>query len=95
MSPYTQDGLPWQAGSDTSHDAAVKASAFSGRQAANVYAFIRTSGSAGVTQREASDYLDIGRPSICARFRELEQAGRIVKTTARREGCACYVAVKV
>lgn len=92
--PYTagQPSLPWQAGSATSHDAAMKAQGFSGEQAYRVLGFLRWCGAGGATQKEAEHSLQIGRPSLCARFRELEQAGQIMKTAERRQGCAVYKA---
>jgi len=91
--PYTQSALPWAPGSETSHDAAIAAQAFVGRQGARVLEAIRSTGSHGMTQRECAIGLDIGRPSICARVRALEQAGSIRKTDQRRGGCVVYVAV--
>lgn len=92
--PYldTQGQLPYQSGSDTSHDAAVRARDYVGKQGADVLAWIGTRGRYGATQKEAEAALGIGRPSLCARFRALEQAGELEKkTTERRGGCAVYV----
>lgn len=83
--------LPFQSGSETSHDAAVAARAFVGQQGARVYAFIVACGVFGATQREIADRLNIGRPSVCARVRALEQCRDVRKTERRRDGCAVYV----
>jgi hypothetical protein len=93
--PYTQTqpSLPYASQSETSHEAAMKARSFSGEQAFRVLAFIRWNGADGCTQKEAEQALEIGRPSLCARFRELEQAGQIVKTAKRRQGCVVYKAM--
>jgi hypothetical protein len=90
--PYldAQGALPYQHGSDTSRDAALRAQAFIGQQGQDVLTWIASHGEAGATQKEASAALGIGRPSLCARFNALEQTGAIVKTTARRGGCYVY-----
>jgi hypothetical protein len=79
--------LPFQSSSDTSHDAAVAAQDFVGKQGEVVYRWFVGKRS-GATQKEASDALGIARASMCARVRALEMAGRLVKTAARRDGCA-------
>ena len=85
--------LPFASGSDTSEAAAVKAKSFVGRQGRDVLGFIQASGSGGVTQREASIGLEIGRPSIAARFHALERQGLIRKVIGvRRDGCNAYEA---
>lgn len=91
--PYTQAGLPYASGdSDTSHDAAVAALAFVGPQGQKVLDAIQHS--AGLTQPEISLRCGIGRASVCARVRALEQAGKVRKIDGvRRGGCAVYVAV--
>lgn len=88
--PYTatQPILPWQAGSETSHEAAVHAKAFAGEQQQRVYRYLQSVD--GATQKACSEVLGIGRPSIAARFRELEQLGMISKTLQRRAGCCVY-----
>lgn len=90
--PYTNSTppLPFQSGSETSRDAALKALRFVGDQGVTVLDYIRECGRFGVTQKEAAEELHIGRPSICARFNALEKSGEIVKTTERRSGCAVY-----
>jgi hypothetical protein len=55
-----------------------------------VLAYILGCGARGSTQKEAADGLFLGRPSICARFHALEQAGRIVKLAETRDRCAVY-----
>lgn len=82
--------LPFQSGSDTSRDAAVRAAKFIGQQGLDVLAWFEARGPQGGTQKECAAALDIGRPSICARVRALEEAGRVRKTEARRGGCAVY-----
>lgn len=81
--------LPFQSESPTSHAAAVKAHDFVSQQGEKVFAWFAQRRS-GATQKEASEALEIGRPSMCARVRALEQAGRLVKTSARRDGCQVY-----
>jgi hypothetical protein len=93
VDPINRD-LPFQSGSETSHDAAIHAKDFVGDQGLTVLAWIRRRGDFGATQKEASAALGIGRPSLCARFRALEQAGSISKTTSRRCGCAVYQATE-
>lgn len=88
--PYTQDGLPWAPQSDTSHQAAVRAQSFAATQQAKVLAHIAACGARGCTQPEAVAALGIKQSSGCARFRELEKAGRIYKTPTRRDGCQVY-----
>ena len=82
---------PFQPASETSREAAERAQAFVGDQGARVLAWIQVRGSFGATQRECSEALGIGRPSICARVRALEQVGQIVKTDRKRDGCFVYV----
>lgn len=94
--PYaslTRD-LPFAAGSETSRDAALEAAQFVGRQGLAVLAWFQGCGVQGGTQKEASAALNIGRPSICARVRALEQQGQLWKTTDRRRGCAVYRAME-
>lgn len=93
--PYalpTQAELPYAAGSDTSRDAALQARHFVGRQGLQVLVWFEQRGAEGGTQRECAEALSLGRPSVCARVRALEQHGALVKTTARRAACSVYVA---
>lgn len=83
--------LPFQSGSDTSRDAAVKAQKFVGRQGIEVLAWFVERGARGGTQREASQQLMIARASMAARVHALEKVGNLVKTAERRDGCAVYV----
>ena len=83
---------PYQASSETSKAAADRAKDFVGEQGAVVLSFILTRGLKGATQKEAHAALGIGRPSLCARFRALEQTKQIEKTAERRGGCVVYVA---
>lgn len=82
--------LPFDSASDTSRDAAVRAERFVCAQGLEVLHWMQDQGAHGATQKEASDALRIGRPSICARFHALEKRGALVKTTQRRDGCAVY-----
>lgn len=93
--PYTNTTppLPFIGSSETSRDAAIKAHDFVGAQGWRVLRFIRWAGEAGATQREIAESLAIGRPSVCARVRALEQMGHVRKTTARRQACAVYQAI--
>lgn len=91
--PATYD-LPFASGSATSEVAARKAQDFVGPQGIAVWSWLRRQGATGGTQREASEALHLGRPSICARFHALEQCGEIVKTAGRRRGCVVYVVVE-
>ncbi len=81
---------PYQRGSDTSRDAALRAQSFVGEQGETVFAWICLQGVNGATQKEAAAALGIGRPSLCARFRALEQVHAILKTGDRRGGCVVY-----
>lgn len=90
--PYTQTGLPYAPGSDTSHDAAVTAQRFVGQQGEDVHDWIAARGILGATMAEAEQLMPIRRSSACARFNALEKAGRLVKTDERRAGCFVYVA---
>lgn len=96
--PYLQPSIfeqPYQAGSDTSHDAAVAARKFIGRQGLTVLAWFASRGAYGGTQREAAEALNLGRPSICARTHALEQTGQLVKLPGTtRQRCAVYVSTR-
>lgn len=95
LMPYADPAnreLPFQSGSDTSHDAALRAQSFVGRQGVKVLLWFEGRGERGGTQKEAAEGLGIGRPSVCARVNALEQQGRLIKTSARRAGCSVYVA---
>lgn len=82
--------LPYQSGSDTSGDAALEAKAFVGRQGLEVLWWFEQWGEYGGTQKDVATALKIGRPSVCARVRALEQQGKLVKTNRRRDGCVVY-----
>lgn len=84
--------LPFQSQSETSHDAAVQARDFVGKQGVQVWCWFESRGAYGGTQREAAEALGIGRPSIAARVNALEQQGRLRKTAQRRAGCSVYTA---
>lgn len=86
--------LPFASGSDTSHAAAVRSRHFIGQQGEDVWRFVAICGARGATQKEIAASLQLGRPSVCARTRALELAGRLVKTTQRRAGCAVYLVAK-
>src|SRR5689334_14322653 len=83
--------LPFQSGSDTSRDAAVRAQRYVGEQGIRVLPWFIERGDHGGTQREAHEALGIERSSICARVNALEAVGNLVKTERRRGGCAVYV----
>ena len=90
--PYTRHGEPFAAQSDTSYEAALKARKFVAAQGLRVWRWLRyTCLVCGGTQKEAAEALCMGRPSLCARFKALEDAGAILKTTYRRSGCAVYI----
>lgn len=82
--------VPYQRGSDTSKAAADRARPFIGQQGDRVLAWIQSRGELGATQKEAARVLGIGRPSLCGRFRALEQTSAILKTSERRGGCVVY-----
>jgi biotin operon repressor len=83
--------LPFQSGSATSRDAAKRAERYVCQQGADVLRWFLERGARGGTQRECSEALGIGRPSICARVRALEQCGWLIKSVSeRRTGCAVY-----
>lgn len=87
---YTS-GIPFAAGSETSFKAALQARQFIGRQGVQVYHYLAQCGARGATQREAAASLGIGRPSLCARFKALEQAGAIQPLPGTtRERCTVY-----
>lgn len=91
--PYArpaQQELPWQAGSDTSHDAAVAADGFANHQRARYFQWLRDRGEWGGTDKEAHAALGIERSSLCCRRMELRRQGRVEKTEMRREGCAVF-----
>ena len=88
--PYTRSGVAFATGSDTSYEAALKAQPFVSQQGMEVYRWLQRRTEHGGTQKEAEQLLCIGRPSICARFKALEDAGAIGKTDERRLGCAVY-----
>lgn len=92
--PYTQHGLPFASGSDTSLDAAIAAHGFVGEQGARVLAWVQARGAFGATQKEAEAALGIGRPSLCARFLALELIGALRNTRAKRDKCAVYTAAE-
>lgn len=92
--PYidaVQRALPWQSGSDTSHDAAAAARSFSGRQRQMYLDWLRAKGPIGGTDAEAEVELAMRRSSVCARRNEL--LGVIYKTAWRRFGCAVWMAL--
>ena len=80
--------------SETSREAAVRARSFVGPQGEQVYAVIEywsDDPGYGITQPELAERLSLGRPSVCARVRALELAGRIEKIPGvKRDGCAAY-----
>lgn len=86
--------VPYQHGSETSKAAAERARAFVGEQGATVLAWLRQRGDKGSTQKETASVLGIGRPSLCARFRALEQVHAILKTSERRGNCVVYRAME-
>ena len=88
---YTRDNIAFAAGSETSYLAALQARKFVARQGVVVYRWLRKRGQHGGTQVECAAHLGISRPSLCARFRGLEQAGAIAKTAVKRAGCFAYV----
>lgn len=89
--PHTATGQPYAAGSETSREAALRASAFVSEQGVRVYRWICEQGLRGGTQKEAEAALGIARPSLCARFKGLEDAEAIRKTRQKRAGCVAYV----
>lgn len=88
--PHTRHGEPFAAGSSTSYEAALKARAFVSEQGIKVLHWLQQRGEWGGTMKEAEHSLEIGRPSCCARFKALEDAGAIEKTSTKRAGCAVY-----
>jgi hypothetical protein len=88
--PHTTNGQPFAAGSQTSFEAALRASSFVSKQGLEVYRWLRDRGSYGGTMAEAEAALSIKRQSLCARFRALEQTGAIRKAEKKRSGCGVY-----
>lgn len=82
--------LPFQSGSETSHDAAVAAKEFNGRQQTQYREWLERKGEHGGTDKEAEQELKMARSSICARRGELKKAGRVIDTETRRGGCAVW-----
>ncbi len=82
--------LPFQSGSDTSREAAVKARDFVGPQGEQVLAWFRSRGVDGGTMKEAEKEIPMQRASVCARVSALEKRGDLMKTTERRNKCAVY-----
>lgn len=82
--------LPFQSGSDTSRDAALKARDYVCAQGRKVLGWFEQRGSFGATQKEASAALHIERASIAARVNALEKQKQLRKTAERRQGCAVY-----
>lgn len=74
----------------TSREAAFHAIKFAETQRDKIAAWFRWRGPLGGTQKEASRYTEVERPSMCARIRELEKANVIHKTATRRAGCFVY-----
>lgn len=88
---HTSQHVPFAAGSETSHEAAIRAQKFVNRQGLVVYRWLRKRGGFGGTQREAAEYLGITRQSLCARFKALQDAGAIVCVKSmKRSGCCAY-----
>lgn len=81
--------LPYQTGSATSQDAARAAQPWACQQGLAVLAYVRECLD-GCTQKDISRGLALGRPSVAARVHALEQAGKLVKTDRRRDGCSVY-----
>lgn len=81
---------PYQPTSETSKAAAVTARTVAGQQAEQVYAYVLGCGARGASQKEICAGLFLGRPSVAARVNALWRAGRLVKTTVRRQACAVY-----
>lgn len=91
--PYAapaQRELPYASGSDTSHDAAVVAGAFSELQRDRYLRWLQSRGEFGGTDGEAEKQLAMRRSSVCARRNELMKDGRIVKAARRRNGCQVW-----
>lgn len=82
--------LPFASSSDTSHDAAVAARTTAPDQRARYFSWLASCGVAGGTDAEAETALTMRRSSICARRNELMTDGKVVKTDARRSGCAVW-----
>jgi hypothetical protein len=90
--PWTQAGLPWAPHSDTSHDAAIAAEAFAGRQQVQYLTWLRSRGQRGGTDAEAEAEIPMRRSAVCARRNEAMRCGLVVKTDQRRGACAVWCA---
>lgn len=89
--PYTpQSGLPFQSGSDTSHDAAIRAELFAQPQCRKYLDWLIACGPTGGTDKEAHRGTGIARASICCRRMELKAQGLIADAGLRREGCTAW-----
>lgn len=76
--------LPFQSGSETSHDAALGARTFSGDQERRYFEWLRARGAYGATDAEAALGTGIRLSSICARRNRLVSAGLVERTDQRR-----------
>lgn len=91
--PHTKHGEPYAGGSETSYEAALRARQFVSEQGLRVFQWLKRRGTG--TQREAERELHIARPSLCARFKALEDVGAIRKTSVKRDGCTAYQVTSV
>lgn len=93
LHPATYE-LPFQAQSETSRNAAVRAGGFHLSQRARILAWFQDQGARGGTQIECARCLGIARASVAPRVNEMWDEGRgpLEKTAARRGGCFVYCA---
>lgn len=91
---YTRAGEPFANGSETSFEAALHARQFVSEQGVKVYRWLRERRDYGGTQKEAEAALAVARPSLCARFKALEDFKAIQQTSVKRDGCRVYVVTK-
>lgn len=78
--PYVQpaqQALPWQSGSETSHEAAMAAGECAVTQRQKVYSFLARHGRRGATDEEIEQALSMRRSSVCARRNELVKARQV------------------
>ncbi|MGE0594567.1 MAG: hypothetical protein AB7G23_02880 [Vicinamibacterales bacterium] len=92
--PYAdpdQRALPWQGGSETSHEGAVAARVFGGSQRDQVLAFYEACGTRGATDEEVARGTGVKQTSVCARRNELLDVLEMHGTRTGSAGVRCQV----
>src|SRR5262245_4516850 len=84
MSAPYNDLPPYEAGSATSREAALRMARATPTMRERVYSFMLAQGSVGATDDEIEHALKMRHQTVSARRRELELDGRVAKTELRR-----------